>query len=122
MTEKIIDLVYDEINAERVMTKLKMSNIDANPKDSSRKNPEAALILYNRAYETMVSHLEQLTKDHSGKELRIELNKWSRTLHKDAMHNLWGRMSYMSKSQESYAMLHFSRSIIAAFKKLPRKK
>lgn len=116
--EPIIQLVYDEITARRIMTKLKMSGMNNDATDPAERNKNASMRRYNNTYETAVKGLNRLLDEHEGKKLRKELHNWAMILHKDGKRMLWSHSR--SRWQEAQAYLDFSKSIIEAFKKLPK--
>lgn len=120
MTEPIIELIYNEINATRVMTKLKMSGMNNDTTDPREKRRNSDMRLYDHTYETAVWGLDYLAKEYEGKQLRKELQKWAVVLHKDGKRKLWALSSSFNNHHEGRALMHFGKSIIDAFKKLPR--
>ena len=117
--DPIVELVYNEINAHRVMTKLKMSGMNHNTTDPAEKNRNAGRIAYNREYEKNVQELDRLIKNYTGfRDLRMALNDFARTLHQTGKRRLWGTGA--ANYHCACAMQDFSRSIIKAFKKLPK--
>ena len=120
MSEPIVELIYNEINAVRVITKLKMSGINDNSTNVNERYNARNLRAYNQTYETTVKGLDWLIGEYKGKELRKELQKWAVLLHKDGQRQLWSPFSSFNHHEEGRALMHFSKSIIEAFKKLPR--
>lgn len=120
MTEPIVELIYNEINATRVMTKLKMSGVNKNSTNVNERYNARNLRAYNDTYETAVKGLGWLAEEYEGKELRKELQKWAMLIHKDGRRCLWAPSSSFNHHEEGRALMHFSKSIIEAFKKLPR--
>ena len=120
MSEPIVELIYNEINAVRVMTKLKLSGFDKNSTDSKEKMDARNMRAYDKTYETAVRGLIWLAAEYEGKELRKELQKWATIIHKDGQRQLWSPGNSFERHNEGRALMHFSKSIIEAFKKLPR--
>lgn len=120
MSEPIVELIYNEINAVRVITKLKMSGINKNSTNVNERYNARNLRAYNDTYETAVKGLDWLVDEYKGKELRKELQKWAMIIHKDGQRQLWSPRSSFNDHEEGRALMHFGTSIIEAFKKLPR--
>jgi hypothetical protein len=108
----IVELIYAEIDPGRIMDKL---SISAEPNNKYIKKYKFTKM---KKTEALVEMLESRNEKFKGKELRKELNEWAGDLRRNGLLQLLGNSP--ANAGEGAALLNFSKSIINAFKKLPR--
>jgi hypothetical protein len=117
MTERILELVRNEVDGIRVMRRLKLSGLNPNSSDRIEQAEYKTAKKYITSFDQLRDTLDRLAEGKSGKELKKSINQWGRELHHDGERMMWRDFGSINVAV-ARAKMDFSKLIIEAFKKL----